>query len=128
MRIKLSPQRLDATLGASVAGDVITLNGESFDFGPLPDGATLPAEAIDSDWIIGPVSRISGELHFTLRLPHGPNPSQAVAFPEPVTVTQDGPIPLPFDPEPEPEPEPSPYSEDVMAIIDANANAGSLEA
>src|SRR5690606_21239084 len=67
---------------ATLAGDILTLNGVPFDFGPLPDGATLPSEAIDSEWIVGPVSRIDGELHLTLRLPHGPNPSQAVAFPE----------------------------------------------
>lgn len=103
MHITLSPVRLDEALTASRAGDVLTLNGEAFDFGPVPEGATLPAEAIASDWIVGPVSRIDGDLHLTLRLPHGPNPSRAVAFPEPIHVTQDGPIPLPFDPEPEPE-------------------------
>lgn len=103
MQITLSPVRLDETLTATRAGDVLTLNGEAFDFGPLPEGATLPAEAIASDWIVGPISRINGELHLTLRLPHGPNPSQAVAFPEPIRVTADGLIPLPFDPEPEPE-------------------------
>ena len=101
MQIKLSPQRRDDTLTASKSGAVLTLNGEAFDFGPLPEGATLPAEAIDSDWIVGPVSRIDGELHLTLRLPQGANPSRAVAFPEPIHVTEDGPIPLPFDPEPE---------------------------
>jgi len=103
MRITLSPVRLDKTLTASCIGDVLTLNGQAFDFGPLPEGATLPAEAIDSEWIVGPVSRINGDLHLTLRLPHGPSPSRAVAFPEPVHVTQDGLIALPFDPEPEPE-------------------------
>ncbi|HBW09466.1 MAG: hypothetical protein JL55_18945 [Pseudomonas sp. BICA1-14] len=102
MHITLSPVRLDETLAANRAGDVLTLNGEAFDFGPLPEGGTLPAEAIASDWIIGPVSRIDGELHLTLRLPHGPNPSRAVAFPEPLTVLEDGPVPLPFDPKPEP--------------------------
>lgn len=101
MQIKLSPQRLDETLTATRAGDVLTLNGVAFDFGPLPEGATLPAEAIDSEWIVGPVSRIDGDLHLTLRLPHGPSPSRAVAFPEPVHVTQDGLIALPFDPKPE---------------------------
>ncbi|MDH1236571.1 hypothetical protein [Stutzerimonas stutzeri] len=101
MHITLSPVRLDETLTATRSGDVLTLNGQTFDFGPLPEGATLPAEAIDSEWIVGPVSRIDGELHLTLRLPHGPNPSQAVAFPEPIHVTEDGAIPLPFDPEPE---------------------------
>jgi hypothetical protein len=97
MHITLSPVRLDETLTASRAGDVLTLNGEAFDFGPLPEGGTLPAEAIRSDWIVSPVSRINGELHLTLRLPHGPNPSQAMAFPEPINVTKDGSIPLPTD-------------------------------
>lgn len=97
MQIKLSPQRRDDTLTASKAGDVLTINGETFDFGPLPEGATLPAEAVASSWITGPVSRINGELHLTLRLPHGPNPSQNVAFPESLRVTEDGPIRLPTD-------------------------------
>lgn len=95
MHITLSPVRLDETLTASLAGDVLTLNGESLDFSQLLEGATLPSEAIDSEWIVGPVSRIDGELHLTLRLPHGPNPSQAVAFPEPIIVTEDGPLELP---------------------------------
>jgi hypothetical protein len=108
MHITLSPVRLDETLTASLAGDVLTLNGQTFDFSQLPEGATLPAEAIASDWIVGPVSRIDGELHLTLRLPNGPNPSRAVAFPEPIRVMTDGPIPLPFDPEPVPEVLPEP--------------------
>jgi len=97
MYINWSPVRLGETLTASLAGDVLTLNGEAFDLGPLPEGATLASEAIDSPWIVGPVSRIDGELHLTLRLPHGPNPSHAVAFPEPIHVTEDGTIPLPTD-------------------------------
>lgn len=31
----------------------------------------------------------------TLTLPHGPNPSKAVAFPEPITVVADGKVELP---------------------------------
>ena len=106
MNINLSPVRLDETLTASRAGDVLTLNGEPFDFSQLPEGGTLPAEAITSDWIVGPVSRLNGELHLTLRLPHGPNPSRAVAFPKPLVVMVDGKIDLPFDPPAEPEPMP----------------------
>jgi len=97
MLIELSPVRMDEALLAVCAGDVLTLNGVSLDFGPLPEGATLPVETIDSPWIRGPVSRIGGELHLTLCLPHGPNPPQAVAFPEPIHVTEDGPISLPTD-------------------------------
>jgi hypothetical protein len=107
MHINLSPVRMDENLTVSLDGAVLTLNGVAFDFTQLPEGATLPADAIDSDWITGPVERINGELHLTLRLPHGPNPSQAVAFPEPIHATEDGPIALPFDPLPEPEPMPA---------------------
>lgn len=97
MRIELFPWLSGETLSATVTGEVLTLNGEAFDFAQLPEDGTLPAEAIASDWIVGPVSRIDGDLHLTLRLPHGPNPSQAVAFPEPIHATEDGPIPLPSD-------------------------------
>lgn len=97
MQINLSPVRLDETLAVSVAGDVITANGQAYDFSQLPDGATLPAEAIDSQHFAGPVERINGDLHLTLRLPHGANPPQHVAFPEPIHVTEDGPVALPFD-------------------------------
>ncbi|OZB38013.1 MAG: hypothetical protein B7X50_11745 [Alishewanella sp. 34-51-39] len=97
MVITLSPIRLDEPLTASLSGDVLTLNGEAFDFTQLPEGATLPTEAIDSEHFVGPVERISGELHLTLRLPHGHNPSQSVAFPQPITIAVDGPVALPFD-------------------------------
>lgn len=95
MQINLSPVRSNEALTVSRAGDVLTVNGEAFDLTQLTNGATLPAEAIDSDYFVGPVERIDGELTLTLRLPHGPNPSQAVAFPQPVTVTVDGPVELP---------------------------------
>lgn len=100
MQIKIAPQRRDDVLTASLTGDVLTLNGIAFDFTQLAEGSTLPADAVDSEWISGDVSRVNGELHLTLLLPHGPNPSQAVAFPAPLSVTVDGPIALPFDPEP----------------------------
>lgn len=116
MHIILSPVRLDEPLAATLTGDVLTINGTDYDFTRLTEGATLPADRIESEWIIGPVSRINGQLHLTLRLPHGPNPSQAVAFPEPIHVTEDGPIALPFDPEPDMGPEPT-TATDVELVI-----------
>lgn len=95
MQINPSPVRSDETLTVSRTGDVLTINGEVFDFTQLPEGATLPAEAIDSELFVGPVERVNGELHLTLLLPHGANPAHHVAFPEPITVTMDGPIKLP---------------------------------
>ena len=108
MKITLSPTRRDETLTASKAGDKLTLNGEEFDFGPLEEGETLPADAIDSPWIAGDVTRTDGVLHITLRLPHGANAPEETRFPEPIIDPPDGEIDLPpyeiEDPEPE-EPE-----------------------
>lgn len=95
MNIAFSPQHRDDVLSVSKQGDVLTINGESFDFSIFPDGATIPAGAVPCEWIVGPVERIDGEIRLTLILPVGPNPSSEEAFPEPITVTVDGPISLP---------------------------------
>lgn len=101
MRISFSPQRRDDTLTVARHGDIVTINGDILDLSAIPDGATLPAEAISNPWIGGPVERIDGVLHVTLVLPHGENPSQAVAFPDPITLTGDGPVTVPHDPAPQ---------------------------
>lgn len=98
MRITFSPQRRDDTLTLErTSPDRIRINGELFNFGPLADGDTLPAGVVPNEWITGPVERIDGEIHLTVILPHGPDPSQAVAFPEPINVTEEGPIAVPHD-------------------------------
>ncbi|POO54406.1 hypothetical protein CPJ18_02615 [Agrobacterium rosae] len=102
MKISLSPQRRDDTLTVEKNGDRLRINGELFNFGPLPDGATIPAGVTPCELIVGPVSRINGEIELTLILPHGANPSQAVAFPVALVSPPDGILALPFDPEPEP--------------------------
>jgi len=99
MRISFSPQRRDDALTLARSGDTLVVNGDAVDLSVVPDGATLPADAIDSDWIVGKVERIGGVLHLTLILPHGPNPSQAVAFPEPISVTNNGPVAVPYNTE-----------------------------
>ena len=97
MKINLRPVRSDNTLSVVKQGDLLTINSVNYDFSQLPDGATLPTEAVDSSWFERPgvVERVNGELHLTLLLPHGANPAHHVAFPEPITVTADGPIKLP---------------------------------
>lgn len=96
MRISFSPMRRDDTLTLEKTnGDRLRINGDLFNFNPLNDGDTIPA--VPCEWIVGPVERIGGEIRLTLILPHGPNPSRAVAFPETVTVTDDGPIVVPHD-------------------------------
>jgi hypothetical protein len=87
MNLTFSPIRMDTPLTASVDGDVLTLNGEALDFGPLPKGATLPHAAIPCDWIAGDVSRDeAGMLTVPLILPHGANAPTETLFPQPVTV------------------------------------------
>ncbi|WP_440410599.1 hypothetical protein [Neorhizobium petrolearium] len=106
MQISFSPMRRDDELAVSKSGDVITINGEAFDFSGLPDGATIPPGEVPCDWIIGSVQRIDGDLTLTLILPHGAYPSAAVAFPAPLINPPDGPLAIPFDPPREPMPEP----------------------
>jgi hypothetical protein len=103
MHISFSPQRRDGSLTLErTAPNRLRINGELFNFGPMEDGDVIEAGTVPCEWITGPVERIDGEVRLTLILPHGPNPSQAVAFPEPMTVTEDGPIAVPHD-EPEQE-------------------------
>lgn len=95
MHITFSPMRHDDRLDLTRKGDALIVNGEVFDFAPLPEGASLPAAAIASRWFAGPVHRIGGTLHLALLLPHGmPAPGETL-FPAPVSAAQDGPIALP---------------------------------
>lgn len=103
MKISFFPQRRSETLTLEkTSGDRLRVNGELFNFNPLQDGDEIPAGEIPCEWIVGPVERADGEICLTVILPHGPNPSQGVAFPAPIVVTDDGPILVPSDPDEEP--------------------------
>lgn len=95
MKINLSPVRMDTQLTLIRRGDVLTLNGEPFDFSPLPEGATLPAAAVSSPWFTGVINRDAGELEVTLILPHGPNAPESTRFPVSIMVANDGRVELP---------------------------------
>lgn len=95
MVIKLSPQRRDDTLSVTRTGDVLNINGTAYDFTQLPEGATLPFDAVDCEFIVCDITRTNGELELTLLLPIGPNAPYEVRFPEPITVLEDGPVALP---------------------------------
>ncbi|WP_059399873.1 hypothetical protein [Pseudomonas aeruginosa] len=82
-------------LSLSRAGDVLTVNGQVFDFTPLPDGGELPAEAIGSEWFAGPALRRAGRLELILRFPLAAESSAAARFPEPLLIDTDGPVELP---------------------------------
>jgi len=95
MKINLSPQRRDDILSVAKQGDVLTINGTEYDFTDLPDGGTLPADAIDCEFVIGSVDRVDGGLELTLLLPHGADASEAARFPEPIINPADGEVRLP---------------------------------
>lgn len=97
MIIKLSPVRSDDILNVEVSGDTLRLNGAAFDFSALPDGATLPAEAIGSLRVGGPVERIDGHLVVTLLMPHGAEAGEQSRFPVDIVSPADGRVPLPTD-------------------------------
>lgn len=98
MKINLSPfcsiPGMEQPPYVSVLGDVITIDGDVFDFSTLPEGATLPAGLVPSDWIVGNVDKTDGEISLTLRFPCGPNPPFHVAFPSPIVI-HEGPVNLP---------------------------------
>jgi len=94
MHVSLSPVRMDMALEASIKGDVLILNGEVFDFSPMPEGAVLPTSAMGSAWFAGPVERVGGVLYLSLILPHGANAPEQTRFPVPITAG-DGPVDLP---------------------------------
>lgn len=100
-KINWSPVRRDETLTGSTQGDALTMNGEVFDFTTLPDGATLPRDAVACEWLASNVERIGGEIHLTLILPHGADAPDETRFPQPVTMAGDGPVPVPLHSNPE---------------------------
>ena len=95
MIINLSPQRRDDTLTVSKQGDILTINNVVYDFSVIPDGATLPASAVDCEYITGDIERIAGVLHLALLLPTGINATHAANFPQPIVNPADGLLELP---------------------------------
>jgi hypothetical protein len=103
MQITLSPIRHDTALTLHRAGDVLTLNGVAYDLSGIPEGATLPRDAVACDWLASDIERIGGVLHLTLLLPHGADAPEATRFPAPLVLTGDGPVELPPYENPQPE-------------------------
>ncbi|MCL6285252.1 hypothetical protein M3P21_17120 [Ruegeria sp. 2012CJ41-6] len=95
MYITFTPVRRHDRLTIEKSGDVLTINGEDFDFSPIPEGATLPRTAVTCDWLASDVERHDGHIHLTLCLPHGPSAPSETLFPVPVRMTGDGQVPLP---------------------------------
>ncbi|MGR1583387.1 hypothetical protein ACSSNL_18230 [Thalassobius sp. S69A] len=95
MQIRFTPMRHDQSLTLAKSGDTLIINDIAFDLSIIPEGATLPQEAVTCDWLASDIERIDGRLHLTLILPHGPDAPQEALFPAAITVEDDGPIVLP---------------------------------
>lgn len=93
--IALTPQRRDEELTLSKSGDILTINGEAFDFSGIAEGDTRPRAALACDWLASDVTRAGGAIHLTLILPHGAIAPDETKFPAPWLVTSDGPVDLP---------------------------------
>ncbi|MCR9274397.1 MULTISPECIES: hypothetical protein [unclassified Mameliella] len=97
MQITLSPVRREGRPSIERNGDSLIIDGETFDFSGVPEGATLPADAVASEWVVGPVERIGGSLHLTLALSHGANAPAATLFPAPLAPTNGAIILPPYE-------------------------------
>lgn len=95
MFITFSPMRSDDALSVSIDGDMLKINGDLYDFTAIPEGAVLPSTAVDCAWLASDVTRLNGDIHLSLILPHGAHAAKEALFPTPVHVTTKGPLVLP---------------------------------
>ncbi|MDS1142384.1 hypothetical protein RE432_18275 [Pusillimonas sp. SM2304] len=100
MHIKLSPYRSVRDEAKApvieVMGEKLIIEGTEYDFSGVPDGATLPYDAIDCQHIVGDVERIDGVLHLTITYPLGPPPwAGKHLFDQPIIDPADGLLELP---------------------------------
>ena len=101
-KIKLSPIRSELTPPVvSAQGDVLTINGEAFDFSQLQEGETLMNSSnppsVASEYIKADVPRENGYITPNLRLPYSYGADQSVRYPNPnpLVIDTDGPVTLP---------------------------------
>lgn len=95
MIIKLCPEFSDGVLSVNKSGDVLTIDGEQFDFRDLPEGAVLPSSAVDSSFVVGDITRKNGDLIITLRLPHAQDAPEATRYPADIVNPPDGNVRFP---------------------------------
>lgn len=96
MILTFSPVRMDTPLLVEVEGDTLVLNGEAYDFSPVPEGAILPRAAVDCLWLASDVTRRDGALELTLILPHGARAPLETLHPAPLRVVKAGAVDLPL--------------------------------
>lgn len=92
MQITLIPQRRDDDLILSRRGDALLINGTAYDLTPLPEGATLPRQAVACEWLASDIVRVDGQIVLALLSPYGTDraadpPTVSTITPEPDDTT-----------------------------------------
>lgn len=98
MNITFAPQlRDDLTLASlSKVGDVLTVNGTTYDFSVIANGQTAYADAFVGDLVVYASRDFSGVLSVALRLPYtDPEAPASVTLPDPINDAADGVIGVP---------------------------------
>jgi hypothetical protein len=98
MKINLSPFAPlpgQQQLVVSKSAEIISIDGKDFDLSAVAESENVPAAQFDSPYIIGDVSRSSGDLELTLYIPVLSTASHAARFPDPIIDPPDGPIQFP---------------------------------
>ncbi|QYW06484.1 putative tail fiber protein [Pseudomonas phage UAntarctica] len=99
MKITLHPLLSDEKIEALVKGDVLTLCGVEYDFGPLKEGKYLPGSAVGAAMVVNAynVTRVNGEINIALHLPVSTGTPDAIKNPpEPMVLqVKKGKVPFP---------------------------------
>jgi len=95
MNVRFSPMRHEETLALSKSGDILTVNGDPFDFSTIPEGTGLSPDDMPSDWITQVDRDVSGKLTVTMILPIAADAPMEARFPEALADVADGAVPLP---------------------------------
>ena len=95
MNITLTPQVRPDSLTLSKSGDILTINGDAFDFSFIEEGDVLPQDAVECPLLASDVTRTDGSLVITLVLPIKNTSSDAAKFPAPILNAPDGDIEVP---------------------------------
>lgn len=95
MNIILTPQVRSDSLALSKSGDILTINGDAFDFSFIGDGDILPRDAVECELLVSDVTRTDGEITLSLILPIRSAASDSAKFPEPILNAPDGDIEVP---------------------------------
>lgn len=76
-------QRNDDEVVYSVSGDVISINGVDYDFGPLGEGDSIFHYDVGCEFIKGVITRINGHIVLSLIRPWKSNPTEEDLNPPP---------------------------------------------